>query len=280
VFTELRHGVGASLGKAFDVGDTTLDFTAHGRYSTEDDYDSRVYGLATALSWNDKSTTVSVGVTRVDDTILSNIDPAFEGDLSGFVTSVGLSQVISPVLVGSVSYQLGYLQGFLGNAYRTALVGPLPFPEAPPNERFRHNVEGKLAYRIVSSGTTLGLAYRTYVDSWDIAALSPEARVYQSIGEDFVVRARYRFYAQTQASFFRTPAYPQGYVGAITGDPKMSEFESHQVGLKLAYRLGFLSDTFLGFAKDAWIDLSVDRQFCTSSFGNNMMASAGGRLPF
>jgi Protein of unknown function (DUF3570) len=279
VFTELRHGVGLKLGKAFDVSDASLDVTVHGRYSAEDDYDSRVYGLATSLTWNDKSTTASLGVTRVDDTVLSNIDADFEGDLSGVVTSLGLSQVISPVVTASVSYQLGVLQGFLGNPYRNALIGPLPYPEAPPSDRIRHNVEGQLSWRIVESGTTLGLSYRTYADSWDVAALTPEARVYQSLGEDFVVRARYRFYAQTRAYFFRD-AYPRGYIGPITSDPKMSEFESHQVGLKLAYRLSFLDDTFLGFAKDAWIDLSVDRQFCTSTFGNNVMASAGGRLPF
>lgn len=279
VFTELRHGVAASVGKSFGVGESDLDLTLHGRYSTEDDYESRVYGLASSLALNEKNTTLSLGVTRVDDTVLSNANPNFEGELQGLTTTVGLSQVMSPVLIASISYQLGYLQGFLGNAYRNALVGPLPHAEDPPNERFRHNVEGQLAYRIVDSGTTLALAYRTYVDSWDIAALTPEARVYQSVGESFVVRLRYRFYAQSQADFYRA-RYPTGYTGPVTSDPKMSAFESHQIGLKLAYKLAFLDGSFLGFAKDAWLDLSVDRQFCSSSFGNNIVASAGGRLPF
>jgi hypothetical protein len=42
----------------------------------------------------------------------------------------------------------------------------------------------------------------------------------------------------------------------------------------------WLDDSLLEFAKDAWLDLSVDRQFCSSSFGNNVIATAGGRLPF
>jgi hypothetical protein len=60
----------------------------------------------------------------------------------------------------------------------------------------------------------------------------------------------------------------------------MTSFESHQIGLRLAYRLSFLTGTFLDFARNVTLDVSGDRQFCTSSFGNYWIATAGGRVPF
>jgi Protein of unknown function (DUF3570) len=280
VFTELRHGAGLHVGKAFALGASELDLTVHGRYSAEDDYRSRVYGLASAFTWNEKTTTATLGVTRVDDTIESNSDATFEGELSGVTLSAGLSQVVSPRVVLGVNYQLGYLQGFLSNAYRRALIGPLPHAENHPSSRLRHNLEGTLSWFVPDSDTTLALAYRTYIDSWDIMALTPEARVYQQLGEDWVLRLRYRYYTQTRAYFYRSPSYPVGYTGPLTADPKMAELDSHQLGLKAELRLAFLGDSFLAFAEDAWLDLSLDRQFCSSSFGDNVIASLGARLPF
>ncbi|HEX2677541.1 MAG TPA: DUF3570 domain-containing protein, partial [Polyangiales bacterium] len=125
VFTEYRHGVGLNVGKAFDLGQAQLDFTLHGHYSTEDDYKSRTYGLVSGLTWNDKATTLTLGLTRVDDTVLSNVTPSFEGNLQGLVTSLTLNQVLSPRVTFGIGYQLGVLEGFLSNPYRNALIGPL-----------------------------------------------------------------------------------------------------------------------------------------------------------
>ncbi len=280
VFTELRHGIGASVGKEFDMGGAQLDLTVHGRYSTESDYESRVYGLSSALSWNEKTTTLTLNLNRVDDSVYSNVMPKFEGRLYGLTSALSLSQVVTSRLILGVGYQLGYLEGFLANPYRRALIGPRPYAEKHPGERFRHNIEGSLAWFIPASNTTLSLAYRVYVDSWDIMAVTPEARIYQELGENFVLRARYRFYTQTRAYFYESPRYPLGYTGYVSNDPKMAEFHSQQVGLKLEYRLAFLGGSFLDFARDAWLDLSVDRQFSTASYGNNIIATVGGRVPF
>lgn len=295
VFTELRHGIGAmGVAKKFDTGKAELDIGMHGTYSIEDDYRSWIYGLVTSLALDEKNTTISLALTRVDDTIEKNSDPDFSERLGGTTVGVGVEQLLSPVLKLNVGYQFSYLEGFLGNVYRTALVGGtpddngvlmggLPQPELPPEERARHNFEAQLAWYLPDSWTTLQLYYRTYFDSWEIKAQTPELRVYQQFGPDFLVRGRYRFYTQTRAYFAPEEGqtrYPVGYAGPVTSDPKMTTFHSHQVGLQLAYRLSFLSDSFLGFAESATIDLSVDRQFCTSSFGNNWIATAGGRLPF
>jgi hypothetical protein len=295
VFTELRHGIGQmALGKKIDTGNAEIDLAVHGTYSTEDDYKSLTYGIVGSAAVNEKNTTLTLGVTRVDDTVESNIDRTFRGQLGAISFGLGLSQLLSPVLKFDVGYQLQYLEGFLGNPYRRALVGArpragsdklmggLPKPEDPPDSRWRHNLEGALSWYLPTSATTFQLYLRGYTDSWGIQALTPEPRVYQQIGNNLVLRARYRFYTQTRADFAPEDgqtAYPVDYMGPLTNDPKMVRFHSHQVGLRLTYQLAFLTGWLRGL-RDVAMDVNLDRGWTTSSFDNYWVGSIGARVAF
>lgn len=286
VFTEFRHGVHANVGKEFDFDTFQLDPSAHVTYSTEDDYTSWIYGVAADFSFDERNNKISLGVTLVNDSIEANNDAAFDGKLNGITTSLGYERVLAPTLVLTLSYDLGYLEGFLGNPYRRVVFTEgAPIREAPPGTRTRHNATAKLAWFIPPSRTAVQLLYRGYLDSWDIGAVTPELRILQDVGPDLIVRAHYRFYAQTAASFIRTDGSPYpGSSGAPMGpssnDPKLVELTTHTFGGGLEYRLSFLEGGFLDFARDAALDISVDRYLSTSSFGDGWIATAGGRLPF
>lgn len=281
--TEYRHGIGLEVGKEFDLGSTQLDVALNGVYSTENDYKSLVYGLSTSLLLDEKNTKLTLSATHVQDDIESNADPMFAGELSGMSLGAGFEQLIGPSLVFSLSYQFGYLQGFLGNPYRYAkFADGAPRRESHPDTRYRHSVTSRLAWHLPSDAidTSIHLLYTVYADSWDIAALSPELRVYQMVTRDFLLRPRYRFYIQSKAWFQTEGVYPAGWDDAFTGDPKMAELTTHTLGLAVEYRLSFLADTFLDFASAASLDIGFDRYWSTSTFGNGVMATAGGRLEF
>jgi hypothetical protein len=285
VFTELRHGIGAGVGKEFDLDSSQLDLTLHGTYSTENDYKSWIYGLQSMVSFDERNTELLLGVTRVSDDITSNSAPSFAEELDGITVSLGVQQVLSPTITFALSYQLAYLEGFLGNAYRSVRFSSgAPPRENPPNTRVRHNAIGHIALSIPSTGTAIHLLHRAYIDSWDVAAITPELRIYQLLGQSSVLRLHYRFYAQTSASFAREngiyPGSPLEYTGPTTGDPKLLSMRTHTLGLAFEQRLSFLSDSFLSFAQDAWIDIGIDRWWSTSSFGNGIIGTAGGRIPF
>jgi hypothetical protein len=298
LFTEYRHGINADVGKVIDLGTSELDLSINGTYSSEDDYKSLIYGLESSLTWNERNSKATVFVSRVQDRVLSNADPTFDEDMNGVATGVGFDQVINPVTVLSLKYQFAYLQGFLGNPYRTVLVGPLPHPEQPPGDRVRNGVSGRLEWHIPSSNTSLHFMYSAYADSWNIAAITPELRVYQQIRPDLLLRARYRFYAQSAADFERkrcgeelkesadacknipVGAYPAGYAGPVTNDPKMAAFVTHTFGIQIDYRLSFFARTVFDFAKDSSIDFAIDRYISTSAFGSGVIGTVGGRLLF
>lgn len=285
VFVEYRHGVHAEVGKEFELGSIQIDPHAHLTFSTEDDYTSWIYGLGVDFSFDERNHKLSLGVTLVNDSIEANNDASFQGELNGITGSIGYERVINTRMVLTLSYDLGLLEGFLGNAYRRVLFTQgAPVREAPPPTRLRHNAAARVSFIIPESGTAVQLAYRAYIDSWDIAALTPELRVIQEVGENLLVRAHYRFNAQTAASFIERDGRYDGsgttYGGATSNDPKLAEIETHTFGGGLEYRLHFLADTFLDFASNATIDVNVDRYLSTSTFGNGIIASAGGRLPF
>jgi hypothetical protein len=283
VLTELRHGVGAGVGKELDFGSSQLDLSIHGTYSTENDYKSWIYGLDTALSFAERNTKLSLGVTRVSDDITANNDPAWSGELDGVTTSLGVEQVLGPRLTFSFGYQLAYLEGFLGNAYRRVLFEQgAPPRESPPDKRLRHNLTARVAIAL-PTGTALHVLNRGYLDSWEMAAITPELRVYQELGQSSIVRLRYRFYAQSSAEFARDTPYPgtsTDYGGDTTNDPKLLAMRTHTLGVAFEQRLEFLAGSFLDFAEQAWIDISLERYWSTSTFGNGVIGTAGGRLPF
>ncbi|MET0389416.1 MAG: DUF3570 domain-containing protein [Polyangiales bacterium] len=283
VFTELRHGIGGGVGKTFEVGEDTLDVSTYVVYSTENDYESWLYGGNFSYAWNQKNSTASLGFSRVSDDIYSTMNRAFHGELEGYTVSLGFSQVLTPVLTGALGYQFVFLEGYLGNPYRKPLIGPLPYEETPPAERFRHNVEGQLSWFIPETSTTVQAYARYYRDDWSIDAITPELRVFQSLGPDLVLRLRFRYYAQTRA-FFALPVgqdrYPELYDGPLTRDPKLSNFNSQQLGFRLSMSLRLFGGTFLDFLSRGVVDVAFDRQWCSSLFGNNITGTLGGRLPF
>jgi opacity protein-like surface antigen len=283
VFTELRHGVGVTTGKKFALGDNDLDLSAHAIFSTEDDYTSWIGGINGSFTFDDKDSTILLGLTGVRDTIYNNLNPAYKKHLTGFTTSLGFSEVLSPTMILGLGYEFVVLDGFLGNPYRNALIGPLPHAEAPPDQRLRHNAEAQLSWFLPPSATTLQLYGRAYLDSWRVGAITPEVRVYQQLSAAWLLRLRYRFYDQTRADFALKSGetrYPVGYTGALTSDPKLSAFSSQQLGIKFELALAGLGGTFLDFARLGVLDLSFDYQWCTSSFGNNVIATVGAQLPF
>lgn len=292
-FTERRHDGSLGFGYEWDLGEAKLLTTLGGRLSVEPDYTSYSGNFAAQLSLNDRATVLSFSTNIMHDDVgrvlrgsdrsmggrnLSNRGKV--GTLDHFFFSVGWTQLITPRLLFELGYDLGYLNGFQANPYRMVPVGGVSMAERHPDERVRHTVYGRLAYFFPSSRTAVHLLYRAYVDSWDIAALTPELRVFQEIGDFATLRMRYRLYTQSKASFQRNPAdYVLGET-LYTADPKMTAFHSHLLGGQVMLRLDFLDGSPLEFASKSTIDISFDYLWNTNRFGNGVIAQMGLRVPF
>jgi hypothetical protein len=290
-FTEIRHEVGLGAGYEWDFGDTQLDLGTSIRVSREPDYRSLGAGVTSALSLNERSTVFRFSVFGVRDRVEALIrgfggvagelsDRGLQGHLNAMVTTLVWEQALSPVLIAQVGYDFGWMWGYLQNPYRLVPISGFVEAENHPDRRLRHTLTGRLAYYIRRTRTAVHAIYRTYVDSWNIAAINPEARVYQEVGAFTVVRARYRHYNQTRSFFYSEPEDYTLDDPYVTADPKMSRFHSHLAGTQIILKLAFLDDSVFHFARHATIDMSFDYIWNTNRFGNGVIAQLGFRMPF
>lgn len=292
-FTEIRNQGTLGVSHELDLGDAQLRLGTTGRLSHEPDYMATAITAYGSLSLNQRNTVLSLSATyihddvgsvirggepRVDDSGRDLSDRGRQGQLEGFTMVAAWSQVLSPVTTLVTGYQLVHNWGFLQNAYRRARVAGSLVPEQHPEQRTRHAIWGRLAHFFPETRTAVHLMYRAYIDDWDIAAITPELRVYQLIGPSVMIRLRYRYFDQTD-SFFYAEMYdvPQTFV---TADQKTEDFYSHLWGAQLRVALDFLGPTPLDFLERAWIDVSFNYWVQTSGFGNGVLAQGGLHVPF
>lgn len=192
---------------------------------------------------------------------------------------ISFSQVLSESATVMVGYDLVHNWGYLANPYRTVAIGGAQLMESHPEARSRSSFYGRLQLYAPDSGTGFHVLYRVYLDDWDVGALTPEARLYQEIGEAVLLRVRYRFYSQLR-SFFWRPADAYGGTDAFfTADPKMAEFQSHLLGVHARVALGFLGDSPLSFLRDGNLVLNFDYLWQGSRFGDGIIAQVGIDVP-
>lgn len=233
-FSESRVEVGA--GYAHLWGRWT--FAGSTRYSSEPDYTSAFGSLRAQLELADKNFVLGAAFGAGRDTItnagIQGPAERIEEELSTYLGSVTASQILSPVMIASITYDLAVLDGYQANVYRRVLVlGDLK-RESHPRERMRHAVAGTLRRYLKSSKTTLIGQYRYYQDDWGIRAHTPELRVVQDAGETVQVGLRYRYYTQDPADFW-SPEYESGPEPTLfTADYKLSRFSVHTIGMKFA----------------------------------------------
>ena len=290
-FTEIRHQGSLGGGYEFNLGDAQLQLGISARISREPDYLSVGGGLSAALSLAQRTTIFRLNLGYVHDEVrrLSVMAGGVrmesltfgDRDFDALAVSLSWEQILSPTTYIEVGYQYGYLNGYLANAYRQVRVASFFVDEKHPAVRRRHTGIAHLSHFIRRTKTGLHLFYRAYLDSWDIGALTPEARIYQRIARFAQLSVRYRYYRQTR-SFF----YEDEYEGTVedhefvTNDPKMSAFRSHLLGFRFALQLAFLEHTALDLFRRAWLDISFEYLWQMSRFGNAVISQAGVRIPF
>jgi hypothetical protein len=252
--------------------------------------------LGALLELNKKTTTLFATLSYGNDRVAQRMGPTLYNPVGGLQSLRGIltaTQIITPTLVGSLSYEIGILgfgnreNGWLANPYRTVNLGGAPARELVPYQRIRQSVAPALHYIIPLPFRRLPYlafrgSYRFYWDDWGITSHTPELRTYIPVGPvEFRVTGRY--YWQTQAVFWsdngEAPFYANG-VGLrcttcvltqsrnslfYTSDPKLSRFAAEFLELRLLVKLaGLRGWKGLPAAKwlaDGFIELSYGHYF-------------------
>jgi hypothetical protein len=276
-WTETRYEAG--LGYSHLVG--RLRLGVFGRFSTEPDYVSRFAMLRGELELFQRNTRIAFGAGRgIDDIDNGARLPHREDRLHTGLATVGVTQVLGPRLVASLTYDFIDLHGYQANMYRVVTGGAQPYDERVPRLRLRHAAAGALRGFVRATGTTWLAAYRFYADDWGIVGHTPEARITQDLLPGLDLRARYRFHTQTAADFWQaiyTEAELSDFSRWVTKDEKLSALTTHTVGGQVGATLALFG--VAGSLAPARIDVGVERIWQSTSYGHAWVGQVGFSVP-
>ncbi len=233
------------------------DSTRHGAWvHLSAEYDYRSIGFGGSRTWDaaDKnSTTKWSGNLFYDDLdlILFNGKEAGSDHRLSISTELTRYQVIDKRTHGQYGATLTYQDGFLGTPYNAVVLedGTLPpnpllfnmargteVSERLPDTRIRFALHGKVR-RHFGTGTALEAGGRIYADDWGVTSITIEPRMYHWLVEDCLrMRLRYRYYMQSEADDFRARFVPLDNARRyLTQDADLGDFDSHTLGLRLAW---------------------------------------------
>jgi hypothetical protein len=233
-------------------------------YSLESDYESIGISVSDAIDFNDKNTTLTIGISHSFDHVLPNpgeliglgeplTEPLAKDTTDGLV---GITQLLGPATVLMVDVTVGYSRGYLSDPYKRVLFDDFPYnpgpdpdnpnpftvwPEKRPDTKLREIGFLSLSHHFESIHGAAELTYRFYHDDFGIDSHTTSIQWNQKIGKYVVLSPLFRFYTQTAADFYAThfPGDPDNQAifplpKFYSSDYRLSQFDSYTYGLTVS----------------------------------------------
>jgi len=297
IFTETRNEAGLAVRKRWDRTDVTAGY----RYSAESDYWSHALNLSGSRRFWGDTARVSASLGLSLDSVSSRFrtpecatPPSHACPLTTTFGGLSYTQILSPDILGQISAESAYLDGFQGNLYRTV---PNFGYERVPDRRLRNALATRWAFYVPPASLAIRLQYRYYFDvfpgstpggpdPWRLASHTFELRLYEELAPTFTVRAMGRVYLQNWSATFwcdvaaTSTCYPPGAV-YYTTDPKLGHVTTYYPELELIWRAEALAPVpVLGWLSAGTFTISYGRYFQSTSFGDAHVLQAGYTMPY
>jgi hypothetical protein len=226
-----------------------------GKISGEDDFISATASASIAQDFNERNTTLLLGVNNEFDSLkpiggapVPGSDyAAFDKDgnktKDGVGALVGLTQVMTRSWLSELNLSWDRFHGYLNDPYKITSVldtagNTLGYVyESRPDERTRKSAY--LENRVAWNNGSAGLSLRYMKDDWGIHSDTAQAHVHFS----FADRQQYlepsiRWYRQSAADFY-TPwlTEEKPATGFQASDSRLGAFHAFTYGVKYAYKL-------------------------------------------
>jgi Protein of unknown function (DUF3570) len=244
-------------------GDWTLpvtrsdELTVGGKLSAEDDFYSATVSAQIAHDFNEKNTTLAVGLSDEFDSIHpigGSPVPGSNYDLfektgaktkDGVGGLIGLTQVMTRTWLTELNVSIDRFKGYLNDPYKiTSLIDAAGNTsayvyESRPDQRLRKSAywDNRIAW---SSRFSSALSLRYMADDWGVRSDTAQARLRWTLGgREQYIEPTFRWYRQTAADFY-TPFILAGEKpsGAYeSSDTRLGAFHALTYGVKYAHTL-------------------------------------------
>ncbi len=232
--------------------------------SKETDYISDNWHASLSQDMFGDLTTVTLGYGRGWDTVSARsgslVNKVGQADRRSY--DIGLSQVITRNLLGSLTVEVITDEGYLNNPYRfTRYVDPTDGrgwniqPEDYPRTRTSTAVSAKaryyLWYRAAASAS-----YRFFTDTWGIRGNTFELGYTHPLSNRWIFEGRVRLYKQGHANFYSDLFPRRDAFNFIGRDKDLAASKNTTIGAKVTY--AFLPDGWK-FFKRGTVTLDLSR---------------------
>ncbi len=223
--------------------------------SDEDDYEAKAISVSGEWDFNNKLSTLSIGLSYSTDDIRPTDAPNFgrvlKEDKSSHSFSVGWGQILNKHSSLHVGLDITSHDGFLSDPYKLR--------DTRPDDRLEWALGLKYRRYFDNQNAALHLDYRYYHDDWGINSHTLYSAWYQSLGSDFKLVPNLRYYSQTKADFYSvTNNFALPLTTNQSSDFRLAGYGAYTFGLKAIYDI------------DTWrVSLSVDRYISSEDYGHS-----------
>jgi hypothetical protein len=221
--------------------------------SYESDYESIAPSLNYLVDFNQRNTTLQIGVAESFDRLTAGIylGPDTEHKLSTDFLC-GLTQVLTPSTLFNATLTVGTAEGYLSDPYKGFRFTGYPdpdalFPENRPGHRTKQIVSLSLNQFWEAANGSPELTYRFYHDSFGVFAHTATLEWFQKLGRHLVLAPLVRYYEQSAADFYRLsfdadPSDPSNPNNAFipryySSDYRLSKLRTLTYGLRATVRV-------------------------------------------
>lgn len=248
---ERRKAWGATFSRQFQGINVALGVSN----SRESDYVSTGWSLNTITDFNQKNTSLLVGLAGTDD----DVRVFYQSERAkkrGHDLIVGVTQLLDPQTSVTLNLTWGRSRGYLSDPYKLVQKNteifpgvslPLTFPENRPGEREKWIGLAGLNRAFPALHGAVDLSYRLYHDTYDTTAHTVDVAWFQHLSERLILRPGLRFHQQDAASFYyyqldnaavvpvSGPPRPNGPF--YSSDYRLSALRTYTYGLKLIWEV-------------------------------------------
>jgi hypothetical protein len=226
--------------------------------SNEEDYRSHANSVEGEANFDERRTTVALGIGRSNDRIGSSIDPLLDERRTTREYLAGVTRVLSPLALVQSTVTLTRGRGWFNDPYKSTLTFypdenlPVLFPDRRPDHRNALAWLTRYRQHFPAANGTLQADYRYFRDDWGIRAHTLEVAWQQDLGDRWSVRPALRYYTQSAADFY-APVVPRPRPEILSSDQRLAAFGGVSPSLRVILRLegGLTVEGTAGYVYDA-----------------------------
>jgi hypothetical protein len=222
--------------------------------SRESDYVSNGWSVNTLTDFNEKNTTLRVGLAGTDDRVEVFFEPAYLPKHTHDAI-VGITQLLDPSTFVTLNATWGRATGYLAEPHKfvekdieivTNIFLPEDFGENSPGSRDKGTIFASVNHSFANVSGAVEASYRFYADTFGVVAHTLELTWLQHLGAKLLLEPSVRLYQQSAAHFYYydlndTPIIPVhvpvvGMGPFYSSDFRLSSMDTYSYGLTAVWK--------------------------------------------